>query len=71
MLMISHCLYIPQCTVCLLCPRQIGISTGHPTDGFNTLASTSSLIVQGKTTNLQYDSLTKLPLWFTAPGHQV
>jgi hypothetical protein len=33
-LLLPHCLYVPQCSARLLCPRQIGALTGHPADGF-------------------------------------
>jgi hypothetical protein len=60
---ISPCLYVPQCTVRLLCPRQILAMTGHNTDGFTSLSTTAHLTVEGKSTTLTYDSLTKLPYY--------
>ena len=65
---LTDCLYVSQCSVRLLCPHQIGLSTGHSSDSFNALFNNPILTVDGHPTTLQYDSLTKLPLLFTAPG---
>lgn len=44
-LLLRNCLYVPHCTARLLCPRQIGIETGHPMDGFNAISDKSILTV--------------------------
>jgi hypothetical protein len=36
---LTDCLYVSQCSVRLLCPHQIGLSTGHSSDGFNALSN--------------------------------
>ncbi len=64
---LHDCLYVPSCSVRLLCPRQIGDTTKHCGDGFNA-SKNPILTVHGKKTTLQYDNLSKLPLLFTAPG---
>ena len=65
---IDGCLLVPQCTVRLLCPRQIGSSTGVPTDGFTSTSTHGYLTVQGKRTTLRYDSLSQLPILYTKSG---
>ena len=60
---ISGCLLVPQCTVRLLCPRQIGVGTGHANDGFTSTSTHGFLTVNGKRTTLQYDSLSQLPIF--------
>ena len=65
---IDGCLLVPQCTVRLLCPRQIGFSTGVPTDGFTSTSTHGYLTVQGKRTTLRYDSLSQLPILYTKSG---
>lgn len=67
-LLLHDCLYVPTCSVRLLCPRQIGDTTHHSGDGFNALSCNPILTVQGKQTTIQYDKLSKLPLLYTAPG---
>lgn len=44
-MILKNCLYVPQCTARLLCPRQIGIETGNPLDGFNSVSAKSILTV--------------------------
>jgi hypothetical protein len=65
---LNRCLYVPKCTIWLLCPQQIGYATGCPSDGFNATASNPVLTVHGESTTLQYDSLSNLPLLYTTPG---
>jgi len=67
-LLLRGCLYIPQCTACLLCPRQIGIPTGHPKDGFHALSSSSTLMVERKPTTILYNKVSNLTILYTAPG---
>jgi hypothetical protein len=68
-LLLWNCLYIPHCTARLLCPRQIGIKTGHPMDGFNAISSRSILTVQGKSTTIHFDQISQLlvPILCAAP----
>jgi len=65
---LNRCLYVPQCTVRLLCPQQIGYATGCPSDGFNATSTNPILTVQGETTTLDYDSVSNLPLLYTTSG---
>jgi hypothetical protein len=67
-LYLTKCLYVPKCSVHLLCPRQIGATTNNPADGFNACSDNPILTVDGKQTTVQYDSLSKLPVLFTASG---
>jgi transposase InsO family protein len=66
---LKHCLYVPQCTARLLCPRQLGIQSGLPHDGFNATTQQGVLTFQGHPTTIQYDPTTQLPILYTAPGH--
>ncbi len=61
---------MPQCAARLLCPRQLGIASGNPNDGFNSLSTNSILTFQGKPTTVQYDNTSNLPILYTAPGLQ-
>jgi hypothetical protein len=67
-LLLRECLYVPQCSVRLLCPRQIGLNTGCAGDGFNALSSQPILTIHGHQKTLQYDKISQLPLLFTTPG---
>jgi len=67
---LRNCLYVPQCTSRLIWTRQIGISTGHPADGFTSHAEQAYLIVQGQRTTVKYDTISSVPLLYTAPGIQ-
>jgi hypothetical protein len=58
---LEHCLHVPQCTVRLLCPPQIGVTTSNT-------ATSPIFTVNGKITTLQYDTTSNLPLLFTSPG---
>ena len=65
---LKHCRYVPQCTARLLCPRQLGIQSGHSTDGFNSTTEKGTLTFHGQPTTVHYDTLTQLPILYTAPG---
>jgi len=65
---LKNSLYVPQSAVHLICPRQIGASTGHHADGLYATATRSHLIVEGQLTTLAYDHLSQLPVLFTKPG---
>jgi hypothetical protein len=67
-LTLANVLYVPTCTSRLLCPRQIGHTTGNPTDGFHSTMDKSILTMDGKRTTMLYDTTTQLPIFFTAPG---
>lgn len=67
-LTLHNVLYVPQCTSCLLCPRQIGHATGKPADGFYSNMDKSFLTIDGKCTMVSYDTTMQLPIIFTAPG---
>jgi hypothetical protein len=67
-LLLHNCLYIPQCPVRLLCPRQIGSETNFPGDGFNSLYPRPILTVHELPTTLHYDTISKLPVLYTNPG---
>jgi hypothetical protein len=61
-MVLRDCLYVPQCVVRLICPRQIGAETKNPADGFNATYINPILTVQGKQTTIKYDSLLNLPI---------
>jgi hypothetical protein len=65
---LKNSLYVPQSALRLICPRQIGASTGHHADGLYATAARSHLIVEGQLTTLAYDHLSQLPVLFTKPG---
>jgi hypothetical protein len=67
-LTLRRCLHVPQCSVRLLCPQQIGAMTGCFGNGFNATHTRPTLTVHGKPTTLAYDTTSNLPLLFTAPG---
>jgi hypothetical protein len=67
-MILRDCLYVPQCTARLLCPRQIGIQSGNPSDGFNAVSEKSFLTSQGKPTTIAYDCISNLPILYTASG---
>jgi hypothetical protein len=66
--LLKDSLYVPHCTVRLLCPRQIGAVTCNKLDGFNALSDDPILTVDGKRTTITYDSISQLPLLYTNPG---
>lgn len=67
-LTLQNCLYVPHCTARLLCPRQIGATTGHPEDGFNAVSKDPILTFEGKPTTIKYNDISGLPILYTAPG---
>jgi hypothetical protein len=44
-LLVQRCLHVPQRSVRLLCPQQIGVMTGFPNDGFHATSAKPTLIV--------------------------
>jgi hypothetical protein len=67
-LTLPNSLYVPQCTSRLICPRQIGIMTGKPSNRFTSTAECAHLTVKGHRTTIKYDSISHLPILYTAPG---
>jgi hypothetical protein len=67
-LQIKDCLYVPQCSARLLCPRQIPHNTGNPRDIFISGQDKAMIFCHGQPTTIAYDSLTNLPILYTAPG---
>jgi len=67
-IVLKHCLYVPQCTARLICPRQLCIQSTNPQDGFNSTGTHGILTYQGQTTTIPYDNMTQLPVLYTAPG---
>ncbi len=65
---LKDCLYVPQCTACLLCPQQIGQASGNPSDGFTATMHNAILTFQGKRTTVSYDCISNLPILYTASG---
>jgi len=65
---IPDALFVPKCTARLLCPRQLGHSTGNHTDGFQSLCDKGILTYQGQQTTVSYEPLSQLPMLYTAPG---
>jgi hypothetical protein len=72
---ITGALYVPKCTARLLCPRQLGKSTGLPQDGFQSLSDKGILTYQGQQTTVSYEPLSQLPIrvnrngcWTGIPG---
>jgi hypothetical protein len=65
---LRDCLHVPNCSIRLLCPRQIGVTTGNQRDGFNATNSSATLTVNDKPTTIPYDSTSQLPVLFTNPG---
>jgi hypothetical protein len=67
-LSLDQCLYVPHCTARLLCPRQLSSSSKNQTDGFFAGGQHGTLTYEGHTTTVPYDSLSALPILYTAPG---
>jgi hypothetical protein len=67
-IIIEQCLYVPHCTARLLCPRQLSIASNTHKDGFFAGGAHGLLTYEGQTTTIQYDSLSALPILYTASG---
>jgi hypothetical protein len=64
----QHVLYVPDCTVRLLCPRHLAESTCIPTDGFNSIRDTGVLTCNRQTITVPYHKGTGLPIITTVTG---
>jgi hypothetical protein len=67
-LLLRNCLYVPDCAVRLICPREIGAVTGNSADGLYATHLGTLLVVNGQPTTVKYDNLSQLPILFTKPG---
>jgi hypothetical protein len=67
-MILRDCLYVPQCTARLICPRQIGQAGGDPSDGFAATMHDAVLTFHGKQTTISYDHISNLPILYTASG---
>jgi hypothetical protein len=65
---LRNCLYVPDCVDRLICPRQIGAETQHPSDGLNATHAHTILTVNSKPTTIRYDTTSQLPVLYTKPG---
>jgi hypothetical protein len=65
---LHNVLYVPKCSVRLLCPRHLAESTDSATDGFNSLRDKGVLTCNGKPISIPYHRGTGLPILLTAPG---
>jgi hypothetical protein len=67
---LRNILYVPQCKVCLLCPRHLAASTDRARDGFNSEHDEGILTCHGHQIPVPYHSKTGLPLITTTAGIQ-
>jgi len=67
-LLLRNCLHVPSCTVRLICPWQIGATTGNSADGLYTTHSNTTLVVNSSPTTINYNAISQLPILFTKPG---
>jgi hypothetical protein len=67
-ILFRNVLYVPNCTVRLLCPRHLAESTNQKTDGFNSLHDVGILTCHGQSISVPYHSSTGLPIISTAAG---
>lgn len=65
---LTHCLYVPHCTARLICPRQLGIESKNPLDGYNSVSRVGILTYQGQQTTISCDTTSQLPILYTTPG---
>lgn len=65
---LHNVLYVPKCSVRLLCPRHLAESTNSPADGFNSLRDKSVVTCNGTPISIPYHRGTGLPILLTAPG---
>jgi hypothetical protein len=61
---LHNVLYVPECTIRLLCPRCMAVCTGISGDGFNTLQDHGVLMCRGAAIKIPYHDATGLPIIF-------
>jgi hypothetical protein len=62
--LLPNTLYVPECSVRLLCPRHLAAYTGVPDDGFMSQHQTAKLTCQGRVISASYHTETGLPIIF-------
>jgi hypothetical protein len=67
-ILLRNCLYVPSCTIRLLCPRHLTENTAHHADGFNSLREHGILTCHGEPITVPYHDGTGLPIISTASG---
>jgi hypothetical protein len=67
-MILCNCLYVPDCVVHLICPRQIGAETIYPLDGLNATRDHTILTEDVEPTTICYDTLSQLPVLYSKPG---
>ncbi len=65
---LQRVLYVPDCTIRLLCPRHLAESTGNPLDGFNSIKNIGILRCNGKIISVPHHQGTGLPIITIATG---
>jgi hypothetical protein len=66
-IILHNVLYVPKCSVHLLCPHRLAKSTNSETEGFNSLQD-SILNCYRKQISIPYHAGTGLPILLMAPG---
>lgn len=67
-ILLRNVLYIPSCSIQLLCPRHLTENTQHRQDGFNSLRDHGVLTCHGQVITVPYHKGTGLPILTTASG---
>ncbi len=67
-IILQNVLYVPQCTVRLLCPRHLAECTTYKTDGFSSIRDIGILTCYGHKISVPYHTGTGLPIISTAAG---
>jgi hypothetical protein len=67
-LLLRNCLHVPSCAVRLICPRQIGATTGNDQDGLHATHASTTLYDDGRPTTIKYEPTSQLPILFTKSG---
>jgi hypothetical protein len=69
--LLPNVLYVPDCSIHLLCPRHLAEATGVPGDGFLAFSKTATLRCHGTDITVAYNARTGLPIVVStlfAPG---
>ncbi len=66
--LLERVLYVPDCTVRILCPRHLAECTGIRTDGFNSIRDVGILTCNNNKITVPYHTGTGLPIITTATG---